>query len=188
MRNYMIRRVGHSIFIVLALMAMLFFAINILGDPVELLVGDDAIQEVVDALRKKHGLDRPLYVRFGEFYVNFLTGDFDRSIRLHLPARTLIFDRLPNTVVLAIAAWSIGMLGVPIGILAARRPRGMIDSILNVLERVCVIESIQLDQRAGSALRVGPASDPEFILCCDSRGQQPSRTKQRLVELGRPSG
>ena len=49
MRNYMIRRVGHSIFIILGLMALLFFAINILGDPVQLLVDEDASQEAIDA-------------------------------------------------------------------------------------------------------------------------------------------
>ena len=133
MRNYMIRRVGHSIFVVLGLMALLFFAINVLGDPVELLVGEDATEAMVDALRKKHGLDRPLYVRFGEFYANFLTGDFDRSIRLHIPARTLVWERLPNTAALAAVAWSLGMLGIPIGILAARRPRGLMDRTVNIL-------------------------------------------------------
>lgn len=129
----MIRRVGHSIFILLGLMALLFFAINVLGDPVELLVGDDTTQEVVDALRMKYGLDQPLYVRFGEFYFNFLTGDFDRSIRLHIEARTLVFQRLPNTAVLAAAGWALGMIGIPIGILAASRPRGLMDRTVNFL-------------------------------------------------------
>ena len=133
MRNYMIRRLGHSVFIVLGLMAMLFFAVNILGDPVELLAGDDATQEVIDAMRAKYGLDRPMYVRFGDFFFNFLTGDFDRSIRHHIEARTLVWDRLPNTAALAAVAWGIGMLGIPIGMLAARRPRGMMDRTVNVL-------------------------------------------------------
>ena len=133
MRNYMIRRLGHSVFIILGLMALLFFAVNVLGDPVELLAGDDATQEVVDAMRAKYGLDRPMYVRFGDFFFNFLTGDFDRSIRHHIQARELVFDRLPNTAVLAMVAWGIGMAGIPIGMLAARRPRGIIDRFVNVM-------------------------------------------------------
>ena len=68
MRNYMIRRLGHSVFVVMGLMALLFFAVNVLGDPVELLAGDDATQEVIDAMRRKYGLDRPMYVRFGDFF------------------------------------------------------------------------------------------------------------------------
>lgn len=133
MRNYLIRRVWHSVIIVLGLMALLFFATNVLGDPVELLVGDDATQEVIDALRAKYGLDRPLYIRFGEFFGNFLTGDFDRSIRLHLPARTLVLERLPNTAALAAVAWALGMIGIPVGMMAARRPRGSMDRTVNVL-------------------------------------------------------
>ena len=42
MRNYMIRRLGHSVFVVMGLMALRFFAVNVLGDPVELLAGDYA--------------------------------------------------------------------------------------------------------------------------------------------------
>ena len=68
MRNYFIKRLGHSVFIVAGLMGLLFFAINILGDPVQLLLDEEASQEAVDALRKKFGFDRPLYVRFGDFY------------------------------------------------------------------------------------------------------------------------
>ena len=133
MRNYLIRRVGHSVFVVMGLMALLFFATNVLGDPVELLVGDDATQEVIDALRRKYGLDRPLYVRFGDFFGNFVTGDFGRSIRHHLPARTLVLERLPNTAALAAVAWALGMIGIPVGMLAARRPRGLMDRTVNVL-------------------------------------------------------
>ena len=133
MRNYMIRRLGHSVFIVMGLMAMLFFAVNVLGDPVELLAGDDATQEVIDAMRAKYGLDRPIYVRLGDFYYNFLTGNFGRSIRHHIEARTLVWDRLPNTAALAAVAWAIGMLGIPIGMLAARHPRGIMDRTVNIL-------------------------------------------------------
>ena len=123
MRNYMIRRVGHSIFIILGLMALLFFAINILGDPVELLVSEDASEEAVDAIRRSLGFDRPLYVRFGDFYWDLLRGDFGKSIRHRIDAREMIFDRLPNTAILAVIAWAIGSLGIPLGMLAARRPR-----------------------------------------------------------------
>ena len=133
MRNYMIRRVGHSIFIILGLMALLFFAINILGDPVALLVDEDASQQAIDAIRAKFGLDRPLYVRFGEFYWDLLRGDFGKSLRHRIDAREMIFDRLPNTAILAVVAWIIGSFGIPLGMLAARRPRGIIDRIVNIL-------------------------------------------------------
>ena len=133
MRNYMIRRLGHSVFIILGLMALLFFAINILGDPVQLLVDEDASQEAIDALRAKFGLDRPLYIRFADFYWDLLRGDFGKSIRHRIDAREMIFDRLPNTAILAVIAWALGSIGIPLGMLAARRPRGFIDRFVNVM-------------------------------------------------------
>ena len=114
-------------------MGLLFFALNILGDPVELLVDEDASQEAIDAIRAKFGLDRPLHVRFGDFYWDLLRGDFGRSLRHRIDAREMIFDRLPNTAILAIVAWAIGSFGIPLGMLAARRPRGIIDRIVNIL-------------------------------------------------------
>jgi ABC-type dipeptide/oligopeptide/nickel transport system permease component len=174
----MIRRVGHSIFIILGLMALLFFAINILGDPVSLLVDEDASQEAIDALRVKFGLDRPLYVRFGDFYWDLVRGDFGKSIRHRIDAREMIFDRLPNTVILAVVAWGIGSLGIPLGMLAARRPRGVIDRIVNVLSfavisvpefwlalMLILIVSVQLDLLPTSGFNgLGPAGWKFMIL------------------------
>lgn len=133
MRNYMLRRLGHSFFIVIGLMALLFFATNVLGDPVELMVSDDASEAAIASLRAKYGLDRPMYVRFTEFVGNVLILDFDTSFRYNIAAKSLVFQRLPNTAVLAFVAWGIGMVGIPIGMLAARRPRGMVDRFVNVL-------------------------------------------------------
>jgi len=129
----MIRRVGHSVFIVLGLMALLFFAFNILGDPVQLLVGETATPEAMQAIREKYGFDRPLHVRFADFYAHLLVGDFDKSIRHRIDALDLVFDRLPNTALLALVAWGIASIGIPLGMLAARRPRGFIDRFVNIL-------------------------------------------------------
>jgi ABC-type dipeptide/oligopeptide/nickel transport system permease component len=174
----MIRRVGHSIFIIMGLMALLFFAINILGDPVSLLVDEDASQEAIDALREKFGLDRPLYVRFGDFYWDLVRGDFGTSLRHRIDAREMIFDRLPNTAILAVVAWGIGSIGIPLGMLAARRPRGIIDRIVNVLSfavisvpefwlalMLILIVSVQLDLLPTSGFNgLGPAGWKYMIL------------------------
>jgi peptide/nickel transport system permease protein len=159
-------------------MALLFFAINILGDPVQLLVDEDASQEAIEALRKKFGFDRPLYVRFGDFYWDLVRGDFGTSIRHRIDAREMIFDRLPNTVILALIAWAIGMIGIPLGMLAARRPRGIMDRVVNVLSfavisipefwlalMLILIVSVQLDLLPTSGFNgLGPAGWEFMIL------------------------
>jgi peptide/nickel transport system permease protein len=162
----------------MGLMALLFFAINILGDPVSLLVDEDASQEAIDALREKFGLDRPLYVRFGDFYWDLVRGDFGTSLRHRIDAREMIFDRLPNTAILAVVAWGIGSIGIPLGMLAARRPRGIIDRIVNVLSfavisvpefwlalMLILIVSVQLDLLPTSGFNgLGPAGWKYMIL------------------------
>jgi len=133
MRNYMIRRTAHSVFIVLGLMALLFFMIHILGDPVALQLPADVPEEQLQALREKLGYNRPLYTQFFEFYGDLLKFDFGNSLRFSVPAMSLVWDRLPNTVYLAVAVWAIGMLGIPIGVLAAQRPRSIFDRVVNIL-------------------------------------------------------
>jgi peptide/nickel transport system permease protein len=201
----MVRRAGHSLFVILGLMALLFFAINVLGDPVELLVGEDATQEVVEALRKKYGLDRPLYVRFGEFYANLARFNFGRSLRLHVEASDLVLERLPNTVVLALVTWGLGLAGVPIGILAARRPRGLIDRLVNLLSFAAIsipefwlalmlilVVSVQLGILPTSGFNgLGPGGWkfiilPALALCPRVLGRNAQITRATMIEeLGR---
>ena len=205
MRNYFIRRVGHSIFIIAGLMGLLFFAINILGDPVQLLLDEEASQEAVDALRAKFGFDRPLYIRFGDFYWDLIRGDFGKSIRHRIDAREMILDRLPNTAVLALIAWSLGALGIPIGMMAARRPRGAMDRVVNVLSfavisvpefwlalMLILIVSVQLDLFPTSGFNgLGPAGWkfmvlPAIALCPRVMGRNAQITRATMIEeLGR---
>jgi len=159
-------------------MGLLFFAINILGDPVALLVDEDASEEAIEALRTKFGLNRPLHVRIGDFYWDLLRGDFGKSIRHRIDAREMIFDRLPNTAILAVVAWAIGSLGIPLGMLAARRPRGLVDRVVNVLSfaiisipefwlalMLILIVSVQLDLLPTSGFNgLGPAGWKFMIL------------------------
>ena len=197
----MIRRVGHSIFIILGLMALLFFAINILGDPVQLLVDEDASQEAIDALRAKFGLDRPLYIRFADFYWDLARGDFGKSIRHRIDAREMIWDRLPNTAVLAVVAWALGSIGIPLGMLAARRPRGIMDRIVNVLSfaiisvpefwlalMLILVVSVQLDLLPTSGFSgLGPSGWkfmilPAIALCPRVLGRNAQITRATMIE------
>ena len=66
MRKYIVRRAGHSVLVLLGLMGLLFFAINILGSPVRLMVDQDAPPETIAALNEKLGFDRPIAVRLGD--------------------------------------------------------------------------------------------------------------------------
>lgn len=186
-------------------MGLLFFAINILGDPVQLLLSEDASQAAIDAAREKYGLDRPLYVRFGDFYWNLLRFDFGKSIRHRIDAREMVFDRLPNTAVLALIAWTLGSLGIPLGILAARRPRGVVDRLVNVLSfavisvpefwlalMLILLVSVQLELLPTSGFNgLGPAGWkfmvlPAIALCPRVMGRNAQITRATMIEeIGR---
>lgn len=205
MRNYMIRRAGHSVFIILGLMALLFFAINVLGDPVELLLGDDVTDQQIEAIRAQYGFDRPLYERFADFFVNIFRADFGRSYRFHLEARDLVIERLPNTALLALVAWSLGALGIPIGMLAARRPRGIMDRVVNVLSfavisvpdfwlalMIILILAVQLDLFPTSGFQgLGPGGWkylilPAIALCPRVMGRNAQITRAVMIdEMGK---
>lgn len=186
-------------------MGLLFFAINILGDPVQLLLDEEASQEAIDALRAKFGLDRPLHVRFVDFYWDLIRGDFGKSIRHRIDAREMVFNRLPNTAVLALIAWSLGALGIPIGMMAARRPRGAMDRVVNVLSfavisvpefwlalMLILIVSVQLALLPTSGFNgLGPAGWkfmilPALALCPRVLGRNAQITRATMIEeLGR---
>ena len=71
------------------------------GDPVGLLLGEDATPEDVARVRHEWGLDQPLLVQYGQFVSRALVGDFGTSLKFGEPVLKLIYERLPATVELA---------------------------------------------------------------------------------------
>ena len=194
-----------SAFIIAGLMGLLFFAINILGDPVALLLDEEASQQAIDAARIKFGFDRPLHVRFGEFYWDLMRADFGTSIRQRTDARGMILDRLPNTAVLALIAWTLGAFGIPLGMMAARRPRGLVDRVVNILSfavisvpefwlalMLILIVSVQLGWLPTSGYNgLGPAGWkfmilPSIVLFPRVMGRNAQITRATMIEeIGR---
>ncbi|MDP9370555.1 MAG: ABC transporter permease [Chloroflexota bacterium] len=98
------------------------------GDPVRLMLGEDADPQSVAALRSELGLDRPLPFQFFRWLGNVLTGDLGRSIRTNQPVLEAITSRLPVTLELAFLALLVALtIGLPSGILAAIRRNSPLD-------------------------------------------------------------
>ncbi len=120
--NYIIRR-GFTLTVTLLLVSIITFALFqiVPGDPALVILGIDAEQEQIDALRAKFQMDLPVYERYLNWIVGVLKGDAGESIRFSTPVIDLIKSRLPVTISLAVL--SIGMaiiIAIPMGILAAR--------------------------------------------------------------------
>jgi peptide/nickel transport system permease protein len=90
------------------------------GDPIRVLLGEDARPEQVQALRQLHGLDAPLPVQFGLWISRALRGDLGRSLYNRLPVTRTIGQHVGPTVMLSLMALAVALtIGIPIGIASA---------------------------------------------------------------------
>ncbi len=122
MKSYILRRLGYSLISLLLLSLTIFLFVRVTGDPAVLLVEPGASKADVEAIREQFGLDRPLIVQYGEFMWNILRGNFGNSFYYRMPVLELYLSRLPNSLMLALAAMSFSLLiGIPTGIIAAVR-------------------------------------------------------------------
>jgi len=93
-----------------------------LGDPVVLMLGEDADQKTIARLREQLGFSRPLYVQYIDWMSHIVKGDFGRSFRLPYPVSTLILNRLPITLELALLSLLLSVIiAIPTGVYAALR-------------------------------------------------------------------
>jgi len=108
-----------------------FALFNFVGDPVSLMLPPEATTQDREDMRRALGLDRPFYQQFVTFIGNAATGNFGISLRLGRPVSTLIAERLPATLELAITAALIGIfVGIPLGVYTALRRNSWISQAL----------------------------------------------------------
>lgn len=130
MTRHLLRRLGGTILVLLAVSFLIFIALaSIPGDAAEAMVGESASAEQLQALRQSLGLDLPLMVRYEHFLTDLiLRGDLGRSLVSERPVSRLLLERLPYTVALALSAMSLALLvGVTAGTLAALRRGSLAD-------------------------------------------------------------
>lgn len=121
MFEFLLKRLA-SLVPTLILVSMLIFGLQQLlpGDPAMVLAGEEQDPTVVAYLRAKLHLDEPLPVRYGYWVAGVVKGDLGDSIRTQQPVLTLVLQKLPVTVELALMAFAIALLiGIPSGIVAA---------------------------------------------------------------------
>jgi len=117
---FIIRRFAQSLAVMVVVAFIAFGLFNFTGDPVTFMVGQDATQEERARLRSELGLDLPFYVQFGRFVGRAVHGEFGLSLRQGRPVATLLKERLPATIELAVAAALLALLvGIPAGVYTA---------------------------------------------------------------------
>ncbi len=126
MSVFLIRRLMQSVVVIIVMSMIVFTGVFAIGDPVELLIAEDATEEDVALARQQMGLDKPIWQQYGIFVGNALSGDLGKSFVFRTPALDLLAQRLPATFELTIVALllSIG-IGVPLGIYAGLYPESL---------------------------------------------------------------
>lgn len=132
--KYILKRLALMIPVLLGVTFIVFFIMSLSpGNPVDLILGDNASQESKDALTKELGLDKPFIVRYADYVKNLLRGDMGKSYKTQLPVAKQIMDRFPNTLILAVASMAVAIaLGIPLGIIAAKNHNKFIDNVTMV--------------------------------------------------------
>ena len=131
MLAFVIRRLAQAALVMLAVALVAFALFNYVGDPVNLMLGQDATPEQKAELREALGLDRPFYVQFAAFVGNAVRGEFGVSLRQAQPVANLIKERLPATAELALTAAVIALVfGVAMGVYTALHRGGLLANVL----------------------------------------------------------
>ena len=121
MLKYTFRRLILAIPALLGVFTVIFIIVRVApGDPATAALGDYASKEAVEALRRRMGLDAPLWLQYVRFLRDLLRGDLGKSLITGRPASEQILTVLPYTLELTAAAILIGtLLGVPLGVFTA---------------------------------------------------------------------
>jgi peptide/nickel transport system permease protein len=121
MLSFLARRIA-QIVPTLIFVSLLIFSLQHLlpGDPALVMAGEERDPAVIEQIRKQYRLDRPIPVQYAYWMKGVLTGDLGESLRVKVPVRALIAEKLPVTLQLASMAIVIAFLiGIPAGIVSA---------------------------------------------------------------------
>lgn len=124
---WVLRRLIQACFVVLAMTLIVFVAVNVIGNPADILVSPEADQAERARVIASFGLDQPLWRQYMLFLGQAVHGNLGRSFVFNQPALQLILQRMPATMELAVSAVLLSILiGVPLGLMAGLRPNALL--------------------------------------------------------------
>ncbi len=133
MTRYIEQRVLLMLPTVLFTTLVVFLMLQLIpGDPASIYLGENqATPERLQQIREELGLNRPLYVQYGDFLLKAVHGDLGRSVQTNRPVIQEIADRLPNTIILAVVSMALAIgFGITLGVLAGLNQNSWLDTAL----------------------------------------------------------
>lgn len=131
MAKYLLKRLVLTLVVVLLLMVFLSVLVHLVpGDPVKVILGPRASEELSQLVRAEMGLDDPIPVQVWDFVAGTFQGDLGEDFVSNVPVTQLIAEVLPHTVILAVSALGLAALvGIPLGVFSAARPNSVLDRL-----------------------------------------------------------
>ncbi len=129
MTGYVLRRIVALAFTLFGVSVIVFLLVHLSpGDPIRIMLGEQARPEDVQRLNDIYGFDQPLAVQYVKWLGSALRGDLGESIRSGVPVVELVGQRLPATIELAVVSLLLAVgIGIPLGVLAAVTRNSPID-------------------------------------------------------------
>ncbi len=131
MFHYILKRLGIGVVTLFVASVIVFAMLEIVpGDPAQLMLGLNATEETLQALRDQMGLNAPLLTRYGAWISGMVQGDFGTSYTYSVPVSELIGERIAVSLPLAIMALVLSTaIAIPVGIYAASRRGRTADTV-----------------------------------------------------------
>ena len=130
MQRFIAVRLGQAVITLLILSLAVFLSVHVTGDAASYLAGPEITENEYEQMKRNMGLDKPLVVQYGLFLSRAARADFGESHLRRLPARDILFQRLPATLQLAGVAFLLTMVvGIPLGILSAVKRDTIFDNL-----------------------------------------------------------
>ena len=124
---FVLKRLIQSVFVMIAVAFLAFSLFRFVGDPVSQMTGVETSVEDRERLREALGLNDAFVLQFARFTNDMLRGEFGYSYRTRQPVAAMIVSRMPATLELGIVALLISLVvGIPAGVYAALKPRGVV--------------------------------------------------------------
>ncbi|MBI4082103.1 MAG: ABC transporter permease [Candidatus Lambdaproteobacteria bacterium] len=134
MLPYLIRRLLLAVPVLVGVSLVSFVLVYLSGDPASIILPPDASEAARREFRAEHGLDKPLWVQYGDYLVRLVRGNFGVSFRYGSSAGDLVWERVPATLELALVSMLLAVaVGIPSGVYSAYRRNSALDTLVRSL-------------------------------------------------------
>ena len=135
MRTYILRRLAHTIPVLLGVATVVFLALRLIpGDPAVAMAGEKASPEMLEHMREELGLNRPLLEQYWLFVSGLVQGKMGTSLIFRQPVSELVLSRVPISIALAVYAMALAaVITLAFGLLAAANKGRWIDQLIRII-------------------------------------------------------